>query len=631
MQQMIAKLFKAAVVVLFILGLAATGVLGTETRLLFYWPGVFLLGAAALLVIFAGRWQLLSAPSDLCLTTSLVLGGYILFRALLSPVAVFAREDIFLLAGCAVVYTLTATAFSHPRLRMALLTVLLLLTVGNLAVGFIHFSGSWTFHIVPSYMRSFGEGQRIGGFFNNPNHLAAFLSAMALFFFGVVLFGRSSAAARLMLGFVALASAIGVALTISRGALVGLGAGGLTLAVLAVLIVCKTHPYLMWKLLVGTCILAALGSLVLYGVFSEQLQTRFGGNAFGQGDPRPLIWAAALAQHGTQPILGAGSRMFYEGCITYRTADSPGWMKEAQFVHNDWLQMLSEYGWVGVLILVGMLLAHFASAWAFLRWFVTERFPRSASITSRNLGLTVGAMAALVALLVHAIFDFHFHVPATALTAALLLGILANPGTSNSENPPVKIPGVRAVLKYAITIAGLCMMVGAVQYGRADYFAEKAEKQPDGDDMGLARISWLTKAIEVDPHNATTWYNRGLARFDSASGEPAALATPMLKSSLEDLTQARDLNPYNLYIALAVADVHGAAGEHDAERRAIEEAYHLAPLYQAPRLALALYHHRLKHWPEAERAYLWAADARAEGDMEWYALYRQMLDSAAKE
>jgi len=628
---MIGKMMKAVVVVLFILGLIATGVLGTETRLLFYWPGVALLGLSAALVPLSGRWPLRSAPADSCLAVALAFGGYMVVRSLLSPVAVFAREDIFILLGCAVVYTLTATALSHPRLRMVLLVVLILLTVGNLAVGFIHFSGRWSFHIVPSYMRSFGEGQRIGGFFNNPNHLAAFLSAMALLFSGVALFGRASAAGRLLLGFLSLASAIGVALTISRGALVGMAVGGGTLALLGILILCKTHPHIVGKLLAGLTVLAVLGGIVLYGVFSEQLQTRFGGNAFTKEDPRSLIWAAALAQHATQPVIGAGARMFYEGCITYRTPDSPGWMVDAQFVHNDWLQILSDYGWLGLVLLSLLLIVHVSCGLRFLRWFTFERFPRIGVMSSQSLGLVMGALGALVALLVHAIFDFHFHVPATALTAALLLGILANPGIINPLTPSVRLPGVRPLLKLSLTVAGLGMVAGVYLFGRGDYYAEKADRQNDEDDMGLARISWLSKAIEADPKNASTLYSRGTARFDSASGQPAALAKPMLESATQDLIKARELNPYSAYIALALADVYNASGRHEEARAFIEDAHRLAPLYQAPRLALALYHHRLKHWAEAERCYLWASDARAEGSNDWYSLYRQMLDSAAKE
>jgi hypothetical protein len=627
---MIAKISKAFIVALFFLGFIVTGVLGTETRLLFYWPAVLLFGLAAVLMLTAGGWKMRSVPADWCLAAALIFGLYIALRAFTSPVMVYAREDLFLLLGCAVAYTLSATALSQPRLRMVLLSCLILITIGNLAVGFIHFSGKWTFHIVPSYMRSFGEGQRIGGFFNNPNHLAAFLTAMSLLFASITLFGRASTANKLLLGFLSLASAIGIALTVSRGALIGLVAGGVVLAILSALILWQTYPHLIGKVLAGVAVLALLGGLVLYGVFSEQLNARFGGAAFDRGDPRPQIWAAAQAMSAAQPWVGAGARMFYEGCITYRTAESPSWMQDALFVHNDWLQMRTEYGWCGLVLLIILLGAHFLNGWFYLRWFVGEHFPHTATLASRNLGFVVGALSAMTALLVHAAVDFHFHIPAVALTAAVLLGILANPGILLKHSNPLRLPGVRPLLKLAMPAAGLAMIYGAVLMGRADYYVEKADRQSETDDLGLAHIHWLSRALELDPLNANTWYERGLARFDSAAGQPAKLARPMLERATSDLEQARLLNPYSVYIALAVAEAHAAAGQSDLALQEITQAYPLAPLYEAPRLALALQLHRRKDWPQAEEAYLWASQAAAECTNNWFPLYQQMLQDALK-
>ena len=53
---MLTKTLKATVALLFALGLLATGVLGTETRLLFFWPGALALGAAGLLAGLRWRW-----------------------------------------------------------------------------------------------------------------------------------------------------------------------------------------------------------------------------------------------------------------------------------------------------------------------------------------------------------------------------------------------------------------------------------------------------------------------------------------------------------------------------------------------------------------------------------------------
>lgn len=124
--------------ILFLLGLLITGVLGTETRLLFFWPGCLLLGLAGL--VAGARWKMRIhfAPSDVCLVSVMLLTLYLVVRAAMSPVAAYAREDLFLVLGGFVTYVLSCTVASHPRWRIAIMAALVVLTVGNLVVGFFH-------------------------------------------------------------------------------------------------------------------------------------------------------------------------------------------------------------------------------------------------------------------------------------------------------------------------------------------------------------------------------------------------------------------------------------------------------------------------------------------------------------
>src|SRR5690606_30457932 len=148
-------------------------------------------------------------------------------------------------------------------------------------------------------------------------------------------------------------------------------------------------------------------------------------------DPRVVIWKAALAQHAESPVTGVGARMFYDGCIQYRTPDTPAHVNDALFVHNDWLQLLTDYGWIGLGLGLTIFLLHLIQSVRFLHWHATDRFQRTAQLTSRNVGHTVGGAAALCAGLSHALVDFHFHVPAIAILASLFMGTLANPGYTN--------------------------------------------------------------------------------------------------------------------------------------------------------------------------------------------------------
>jgi hypothetical protein len=497
-------------------------------------------------------------------------------------------------------------------------------------VGFVHFSGWWSFRVVPGFFRPVAEAHRIGGFFNNPNHLAAFLTMMTLFLMGVAFFGRGGAITKMLLIFLSIASAIGVALTMSRGALLGMAVGGVVLLAMSVVILWHTQRHLIGSILLGVGLLGAFVSVLLYGVFSQQLQQRVTARGIMEGDPRSLVWKSALDQNREHPWLGAGARMFYDGCVRLRPTTSPTWMKDARFVHNDWLQMISDYGWVGLALLAAFVMVHLRQGWLYLRWFVHERFPRTASVSSSHLGYTIGGTAALVAALVHAGFEFHFHVAAIALTAAMFAGFLANPGMTAPTNPPMRIPGVRFVAKHVLVPVGCALLWGAWMHGRSDYCMAKAGLAPSESDAKFVhRMAWLTKAIEIDPGNSQAIYQRGRERMNAAAENSEPLAEMLAKRAVPDLEQAHRLNGHDYHVTLSLADAYDAIGRSDDAEKLIREAMEQAPLYQSPRLSLAIHFHRLSRFVEAEDAYFYTDRASAEITEDWRKYYRQMLKDAA--
>lgn len=621
---------RALVIGIFLLGLLLVGMLGTETRLLFYWPACALLGVAALLTVVRGGWALRSPPSDGTMATALLFGGYVIVRCVTSPVAAWAREDLFIMLGCAVTYVLGATALSQRRTMALVLGVIILLTVGNLVVGFVHFSGWWSFRLVPGFIRPDADAHRIGGFFNNPNHLAAFLTMCAVFLMGVALFGRSGAVGRLLLIFLALAAAIGVALTVSRAAMVGMTAGGLVLLVISLWVLWHTQRHRIGAILGGVLVIAGLGLVVIYGVFSPQLQRRAGTVGVGDGDPRGLVWRSALAQWHEHPVIGAGARMFYDGCVRLRPEDAPSWMKDARFAHNDWLQLLCDYGWIGAALFLLMLGAHLLQLSRYLHWFVHERFPRTASPLSSHLGYLAGSAAALAAALAHAVFEFHFHVAAVAIFAALFFGVLANPGIIDPLNPPRRRPGVRLLVKFALVPVGAVLLWGTWVHGRSDYCTARAGLAPsDPEERFVHRLEWLTKATDIDPSNMHAFYLRGRERMVTAATSPEALSAMLLKRAATDLEAAYRMNTHDYHINMALGEVYDAVGRPDDAEPVIREAIRLAPFYLAPRLSLAVHFHRLARFAEAEEAYLDAREARAEITEDWRAYYMQMIRDSA--
>jgi len=621
---------QSVALIFFLLGLLIAGVLGTETRLLFFWPGAVLLGLAGLVASLRWRLRVLFPPSDLCLGAITLFVGYIVGRAVMSPVAAYAREDLFLLAGAWVTYMLTVTAASHPRWRVALMGVLLTLVVGNLVIGFIHLSGNWEYHLVPHFIRESAEG-RIGGFFANPNHLGAFFTMVLFLAAGGLCFGRGGATLKLCLGFLMVSMMIGVALTASRGALFGLVSGGVIFSLLALGVVWQTQRHLFWSLLGGGAVLAVLGGGILWKVNEEYLRGREVTSPMAN-DVRLEIWRAALTQHAQSPLVGGGARMFYHGSIQYRSEDMPAYAGEAQFAHNEYLQMLADYGWIGFGLLALVVLLHVWNGLAFLVWFTEHRFLQTGRVLSNNLALCLGALAALTAMLVHAIFEFQFHVAIPVLTAALLLGLLANPGFEGSERRPLKIPPVRILTKLLLTAASIWLLAGPWLYGRSDYHLARAEIA-EAQKNEFEQLQQLNAAVQTDPTHPEARYERGLALLTKLKVDQSLPDHPVLRRATEDLEKAVALNPYHYLYALTLAYGYDLQGRHDEALKQIQHGITLAPLYEESRMALALHWHRLGEFDKAEQAYLWAAESKAmneEGSRRWIDNYRLMLQQVSQ-
>jgi O-antigen ligase len=620
--------------ILLLLALLVTGVLGTETRLLFFWPGCALLALAGLLTGLRWKIRVRFPPSDYCLASVAALTLYLTGRAWFSPVVSLAREDLYLVLGCFTAYVLMVTVVNHPHWRIAVLGVLLTLAAGNLAVGLVHFSGNWSFHVVPHFVRTFGEG-RIGGFFNNPNHLAAFFSHVIFLCAGIVCFGRGSATWKLLLSFFIVTLAIGISLTVSRGALLGLIVGGFVFAILGLWMVWQTQRHLFTRILVGGITLTILGGGLLYKINEEHLRRRM--NALdATADVRTHVWRTALNQHdaSTHPWIGDGARSFYDLCFQYRPKEMPVWSADPLFTHNDYLQMLVDYGWIGLVLLALVVLTHVINGLSFLHWFGQWKYPMVGLMPSNGVGLTLGSLAGLTATMVHGIFEFHWHVAATALTGSLLLGILANPGFQGPEHQPRRLPGVRLFLKLGLICASVVMLFGVATVGRADYQSAKAAiAAKDKDSFGQIRA--LSEVIDLDPQAADAFYQRGLLWLDQVNEEKSVgVNRRALEKARADFERAIGLNPDRFLYPLALADTLDSLGKKSDARKNIDLAIELAPQHEEPRLSLAIHLNRHREWAAAEKAYLWASEASASnlnGSMRWGDAYFEMLRQAAAE
>lgn len=265
------------------------------------------------------------------------------------------------------------------------------------------------------------------GTFVNKNHFACFL-AMTLACGAALILSRvsrtgvsggrrrivalfSNAGSRnLLLALLLVLGLSGLLASLSRAG-IAFGVLALILTVLGAARFDRVRTRLVVALLV---ILVAAAPLLWIG--SEQLLERFSRSTtdLTKAGSRLMVWGDTLSMAAAFPLTGAGFGTFVEAYPRFRSPEVRLFYTHA---HNDLVQLASEAGLAGLLLLGTILL------------------PLGATLV-RALGaakgvLGVGCAAGLLAVLLHALFDFNFHIPANAALAAILAGTLVGlPWTS---------------------------------------------------------------------------------------------------------------------------------------------------------------------------------------------------------
>ena len=158
-------------------------------------------------------------------------------------------------------------------------------------------------------------------------------------------------------------------------------------------------------------------------------------------DIRVQIWRDSARLIKDYPLFGCGLGDFGSCFLRYKDV-AP--MFTVDYAHNDYLQVLAEFGIFGFaagLILVGAVLSR-AVRGALNARSGDERF------------ISIACLGAMIAMLLHSLVDFNMNVPANAFEFAWIFGIAAAYTTSSSrkkiervrERPPFRTHHQHAVI-----------------------------------------------------------------------------------------------------------------------------------------------------------------------------------------
>jgi len=382
---------------------------------------------------------------------------------------------------------------------------------------------------------------RASGTYISPNNLAGFLEMLLPLATAYVLAGRMKPVTRILLGYAALVMAAGLTVTFSRGGWTAAAIG--LLAVLGILAGYRNHRIPALLLLV-VCIGGGAWFTKIYLAKTLAYISRVEGTVnSGQIalDYRRDMWMAAGQMWLGHFWWGVGPAHYNYRFREYRSAHV---QLQPDRAHNDYLNLLADWGTAGGIIVLAGMAAFAAGLWETRKHVKRTERDLGRRGTSNRFAFFLGASAGLLALAAHSVVDFNLHVPANAILGVTLLALL----TSNvrfaterywfSARLPVKMLAT-------IVLAGGIGYLGWQGLRRGNEYVWLQRAQP-ASLLVLDRAALLEKAFAAEPENFETAYNIGEAyRIQSFEGGPDYAA--QAETAMHWYARARQLNPYDGY------------------------------------------------------------------------------------
>lgn len=377
---------------------------------------------------------------------------------------------------------------------------------------------------------------RGSGTYINPNHLAGLLEMLLPLAFAYVLAGRARPVTKVFLGYAALVMLAGIAATGSRGSWVATG-----FSLFLLFVVLASHRSYRLPALVMLALLVGGGIyfVVQKNPFKARMATAFT-NGQVELDMRADIWDATMRMWRDHVWLGVGPGHYDARWREYRP---PSVQLQPDRAHNDYLNVLVDWGVAGGAIVAG-LLALLAlgvkKTWGYVRRsereFKTNR--------SDKFAFVAGATFGLVALAVHSLVDFNLHIPANAIIAVTLAALLCSHVRFATEQ---HWAGAGLALKSVLSLFLVACLIGLAQQslrlGRESIWLTHAAGKANHSDE---KIRDLEKAHVAEPQNFETTRMIGKA-YDVQSAEGGDDFAALAQKAMLWYGRGTNTNPFDGY------------------------------------------------------------------------------------
>jgi O-antigen ligase len=423
--------------------------------------------------------------------------GYGVMRYTQADIEYLARREMIRILVYAVLFLAIVNHLHHQE--SVRIVALVLLGLGVLVSLYAIYQFSTNSPYVWSYVKPAQYAHRGSGTYICPNHLAGFLEMLVPLGLASALLGRAHYSLRIFFGYAALVILAGIGVTLSRGSWL---ATGLTLVLFAALLVTR-RSYRLPAIGLVVIVLGAGVVFVRQNYLSQERLSNIAATAQTENN-RFRLWPAAIQIWEDNLWLGAGPDHFD---YRFRQHRPPNVQMRPERAHNDYLDALAEWGLVGsalvlsawVLLFLGIL-----KTWKYVRRNASDLGSRRGTKSAFVLGAALG----LLALLLHSFVDFNFHIPANAILAVALMGLLASHLRFATDRYWVsRSLWVRLVVSVASIAALGYLGQQGLRFYQENRWLERAGKAAGFE----ARLAALKEAYAVDNQNFRTTYEIGEA------------------------------------------------------------------------------------------------------------------------
>lgn len=463
-----------------------------------------------------------------CLTTI-----YFYLRAEFSPVASFAMEDLFLIFGMSSCYFITKLVRRKDVVERCVLITMTILIIVNLLM-FVP-----AINELRDELLNFAKGEENTGLFNHRNFYSQFMALGCCVLLSYALFSKYPAWIRIIFVLLGISSGIAVFYSMSRGSTLALIVALLVIISLYYFLVIRIYSVKIRVIFILSVLITMVTTISgLIGVVKDREE----GGDIALRDVRLVYFSMTIDQIPESPIIGSGSRSV-EFLANQNWSHKLPQEYDFKFTHNEFLQVIADYGIIGFVLMVGLLVSTVAKSGSNILKSKT-----------RSVYLEVSAIGSVTFISISSYFSFPLHSFVLVLYIGLIVGMLPSlPSDRQDTKLSKKIPnrlGVCAIIVFVISSvvfispklskelrSGLIFHSNGITVDDANWEIEEKTKN-----------QWyfsLVDVCKISPNNKRLKRLGALYLDKRIEAKTKDQKMIFLKKAKESFQRAKDFDPYD--------------------------------------------------------------------------------------